>query len=340
MADARRTQPSSSRNFEKKFAGTVSPTLLNRGGTHGTSDTSKKPPGCGSAQRIAGMRGAVEQNTEGLMGLMYAAIDKLARSMKPPKGPHTPHFVETMRPADITPEVHALAWRAAEKQYAHRGSTTVYLDELELDTARFIITAMVRRYFEDKNPPGVTHGPGGLSWPALLELQNNEVLHIRSRPYMLDSHLRIYGFLRKALTSTVLQPYVETSETVRAILARDQGNVFGLWDMATTGDSEMLGWSMYLSGSYFNHDCSPNVRKERVKQALCFRTTRDVEAGEELCINYIDVTDPVATRRKELSRNWYFECACKRCHEELGIEPVVDTPPPNGHLAGEAEVLS
>ncbi|KAF8066668.1 hypothetical protein FPV67DRAFT_1495871 [Lyophyllum atratum] len=275
----------------------------------------------------------VEQNVEGLQGLMNAAVDKLAKTMKQPKGPHSSPVVELMRPEDITLEDHDLTWKRAEELYAHPGNPTAYLDELELDTVRFIVSAIVRRHFEDQNPLAV----GSLSWPALLQLQDNEIQHIRSRPYMLDSHIRIYGFLRKVMVS-VLKPYVANSEMVRAILARDQGNVFGLWDMATTGDSEMLGWSMYPSGSYFNHDCSPNVRKERVKKALCFFTTRDVEIGEELCINYVDVKDMVAERRAELSRNWYFDCACKRCHEELGKDDPFMGRSANG-LTGGAEVL-
>ncbi|KAF5374185.1 hypothetical protein D9615_008897 [Tricholomella constricta] len=258
---------------------------------------------------------AAEQNAEGLQGLMNAGVEKLVKSMKRPKGPCPVSSIESMRPEDITLEIHDLAWKHAEETYARPGCPVQYLDELELDTVRFLVSAIVRRYFEERNPLAA----GSLSWAALLQLQNNEILHIRSRPYMLDSHTRIYGFLRKVVLP-VLQPYVKTSEMVRAILARDQGNVFGLWDMATTGDSEMLGWSMYVSGAYFNHDCSPNVCKKRIQKSLCFFTTRDVDIGEELCISYVDVKDEVAGRRAALSENWYFDCGCKRCHKELEIE--------------------
>ncbi|KAG6816355.1 hypothetical protein H0H87_006716 [Tephrocybe sp. NHM501043] len=190
---------------------------------------------------------SIEQNVEGLQGLMNASVGKFLKIMKEPKS-RTPHPVESMRPEDITLQVHDLSWQKAEEMYAHPRCPIAYLDELELDTVRFLVSAIIRRYFEDKNPLIATT----LSWTALLELQNNELEHIRSKPHMLDSHLRIYGFLRKVMVPA-LQPYVKTSEMVRAILARDQGNVFGLWDTATEGDSEMLGWSMYLSGSYFNH---------------------------------------------------------------------------------------
>ncbi|KAG5653208.1 hypothetical protein H0H81_001759 [Sphagnurus paluster] len=270
-----------------------------------------------------------EQNVEGLQGLMNASVERLAKTMKQPKGPHTPSPAESMLPEAITLEVHDRAWKNAEEKYAHRGCPTAFLDELELDNVRFLVSAIVQRYFEERQS-----GTSSASWAALLQLQNNEMNHVYANPYMLDSHTRIYGFLRKAILP-VLQPYVQTSEMVRAILGRDQGNVFGIWDMSTEGDSEMLGWSMYPTGSYFNHsesldsafkfthqrflDCSPNVRKERRGRALCFLTIRDVEPGEELCTNYVDVKDEVVGRRAELLRNWYFHCACKRCHEELGL---------------------
>lgn len=188
-----------------------------------------------------------EQDVEGLQIMMNAAIDKLAKRMKKPIA-DLPLSLERMQPQDITLAVHDLAWKTAEVTSTRPEAVIPYLDDLELDTARFVVSAIIQRYLEDTMHPETST----LSWSALLELQNNELLHIRSRPYMLDSHLRIYGFLCKALIP-ILRPYVKTSETVRAILSRDQGNVFGLWDMSTAGDSEMLGWAMYLSGSYFNH---------------------------------------------------------------------------------------
>lgn len=50
-----------------------------------------------------------------------------------------------------------------------------------------------------------------------------------------------------------LLPYLSTPHLLRAILARDHANAFGLFDMQETGESEMLGWAVYVAGSYFNH---------------------------------------------------------------------------------------
>lgn len=104
----------------------------------------------------------------------------------------------------------------------------------------------------------------------------------------------------------------------------------------------MLAWfslvahrASLILASYFNHgkshsfhvfivslikkitDCTPNIRKERAGRKLHFYTTRDVALGEELCISYIDIKDSVTERKHQLSANWYFDCACDRCKEEL-----------------------
>ncbi|KAJ7779214.1 hypothetical protein B0H16DRAFT_1300382 [Mycena metata] len=256
------------------------------------------------------------ENVGQLFGVINNAVDKLAKSMdKRSDANHTIYPALPVSP--ITQETIDLAWVAAEKGSLAPDAqpiTVPVLSEMELDNVRFILSAVVRRYLEDS-----TQAPPLLnSWADLLELQNNELQYIRGRPYALASHLRVYLFIRRVVLAVpVLAPYLATSEMVRAILARDAGNVFGMYEMNEEGDSEMLGWSMYVSASYFNHDCAPNVRKERAGRALLFYTTRDVALGEELCTNYIDIKDSVAERRDYLSTNWYFDCVCERCKKEL-----------------------
>ncbi|KAK7049855.1 Histone-lysine N-methyltransferase set-6 [Paramarasmius palmivorus] len=254
-----------------------------------------------------------------LMGEMNIAIDRLDKSVKKTKGTKTGPQSQTTSVArtreTIVSESQATidqAWRTVEES-----STVVTepLSDLELDMVRFLASAIINRYIEDTiHPaPGDSSIAGG-TWTQCMELQDNELVYVRSKPHILESHLRVYAFLRKAIIP-VLRPYVKTANTVRAVLGRDQGNAFGLYEL--TGDSEMLGYALYLSGSYFNHDCSPNVKKDRNGRAMQFYTTRDVEIGEELCTNYIDVKDEVKVRRENLSTNWYFQCSCRRCESEL-----------------------
>ncbi|KIK29449.1 hypothetical protein PISMIDRAFT_89322 [Pisolithus microcarpus 441] len=152
------------------------------------------------------------------------------------------------------------------------------------------------------------------SWSHFLRLQNNELANVRERQHILSAHLRIYAFLCNALPKYLL-PYIPT--TVREVLARDTGNAFGIWD----GDrrDEMLGWGVWTSASYFNHSCSPNIRKTRQGRTLHFETSRAVSAGEELCISYVDTDQLVGQRQKDLESSWFFRCGCSRCKLESTV---------------------
>ncbi|PFH48810.1 hypothetical protein AMATHDRAFT_64564 [Amanita thiersii Skay4041] len=240
--------------------------------------------------------------------------------------------------------------------------------DFEFDTARFVISALVQRMSEDTaaanatkvdgqsrlgDTPSALSGNGpAVTLADVLELQDNEGEIALWKPEIIASHLRVYGIVKRVVYTALKsaawktagqgcgwnrsRDFIDTSDIVRAILARDHGNVFGIWDTAPQEDSEMLGWGMYVQGSYFNHDCSPNIKKVRVDRALEFYSMRDIEPGEELCTTYIDVNDPVLQRRAELKQEWYFDCACKRCHKELEAlgsapstapidEPVIDS---------------
>ncbi|KAF8915674.1 hypothetical protein CPB85DRAFT_1432697 [Mucidula mucida] len=174
------------------------------------------------------------------------------------------------------------------------------LSELELDTARFVVSGIIRRHqYPD-------------SWTDLLQLQDNELAYITAHPEGLASSLRIGAFVFEAVKAVKFD--FDVLDMVRQMLARDQGNAFGLYEME--GDTEMFGFAMYTWGSYFNHDCTPNIRKERHGRCMAFYTAREIHSGEELCISYIDIKDTVAQRQEELMKEWYFRCVCGKCNEE------------------------
>ncbi|KAL1705597.1 hypothetical protein EV121DRAFT_290265 [Schizophyllum commune] len=382
------------------------------------------------------------------------------------------------------------AWQAAEAMDVKAGA--LVLDEMEEEIMRFVLSAILRKYYEDVDGAGVdadvtkedgpdpsegsiitgdgiiaaddgassaahatldldasspttalhtssrtTTTPAGL-FSAFLELQDNELQHVRTNPAILPAHIRVWLFLRLAVTDaparggrgsrdssargsrdsstrgsrdssarasrvssarqsrnpsacqsrepsapgskaspartspsrnspsftnpflTVpsshpsaifsplskgavpeLAPYLSTPHLLRAILARDHANAFGLFDMQDKGESEMLGWAVYVAGSYFNHDCAPNVRKIRRGRALQFVTTRDVAPGEELCISYVDVQDTKASRAAQFAQHWNFVCGCGRCRGEVEGDhvsrDVVGGYEVEGNLDGEEE---
>lgn len=73
-------------------------------------------------------------------------------------------------------------------------------------------------------------------------------------------------------------------------------------------------YANYPEVSRFNHDCRPNVAF-RVDRGLVHWTAavRDVVAGEELGITYLDSFEPRAARRERALHAWGFECGCEQC---------------------------
>lgn len=67
-----------------------------------------------------------------------------------------------------------------------------------------------------------------------------------------------------------------------------------------------------------NHSCEPNVQLE-YSSGDCTGSLvakRDLLPGEELCINYIDIEQPVAFRQADL-KHYGFQCGCEKCVAEM-----------------------
>ena len=80
-----------------------------------------------------------------------------------------------------------------------------------------------------------------------------------------------------------------------------------------------------------NHSCNGNVMVHRPtytngtgwpnrlsndKAMLKLFPLRDIEQGEELTISYIDFTEHVTTRQKNLQKDYLFTCTCDRCNRD------------------------
>jgi len=78
------------------------------------------------------------------------------------------------------------------------------------------------------------------------------------------------------------------------------------------------GTALYVTASYANHDCSPNLDVLMGPHAaLRYAARRRVAAGEELTITYLDSSLPVSARRGKLAHGYGFECACALCSEQV-----------------------
>ena len=72
-----------------------------------------------------------------------------------------------------------------------------------------------------------------------------------------------------------------------------------------------IGSGCYSRASLFNHSCSPNICFARVGREIVFFATRDIAAGEKLCINYIDLNRSLQERKTKLREDFGFDCNAK-----------------------------
>ena len=82
------------------------------------------------------------------------------------------------------------------------------------------------------------------------------------------------------------------------------------------------GTAVYLLPSLLNHSCSPSLEPvwRTGDSQVAFLTRREVSAGEELTVSYVDADAPVGERQEALSHGYGFECRCAACVEEMGGE--------------------
>jgi hypothetical protein len=79
-----------------------------------------------------------------------------------------------------------------------------------------------------------------------------------------------------------------------------------------------LGTCCFALMSQMNHACDANVVVAYgANHTGAAVATRDIAAGEELCISYIDATQDVRGRQEDLE-NYGFVCTCPKCLAEGG----------------------
>lgn len=86
--------------------------------------------------------------------------------------------------------------------------------------------------------------------------------------------------------------------------------------LGSDGRERAVGRELFITGSLFNHSCAPNCIIHRRGAFGFVFAQEDVQAGQELCISYIDLEPPRSSRRSELQKYFRFDCVCSRCQRE------------------------
>jgi hypothetical protein len=98
--------------------------------------------------------------------------------------------------------------------------------------------------------------------------------------------------------------------------------------------NEVFGLGLFPLGAIFNHSCFPNCIYTSEGSSMTFRTIRSVKAGEELCVNYVDLYKTRRTRRVELQVSKQFNCECIRCSLRPSREEELHCFKNEGNLCG------
>lgn len=82
------------------------------------------------------------------------------------------------------------------------------------------------------------------------------------------------------------------------------------------------GAALYTTHSKINHSCVPNAEPTfpYSNHTLAITATGAIEAGQEICISYLDecsLERSRHSRQKELRENYLFVCQCAKCEEQI-----------------------
>lgn len=119
---------------------------------------------------------------------------------------------------------------------------------------------------------------------------------------------------------------VLTKEWYISVLARIRINSFrveltgGLYEdlfslaAASVNAEAAVGTAVYMLPSFYNHDCDPNTHIIWIENAEArVKALREIEAGEEMRICYIDASMDYEARQALLFTGFGFKCNCLRC---------------------------
>jgi len=105
---------------------------------------------------------------------------------------------------------------------------------------------------------------------------------------------------------------------------------------------DIEGIGVYKLVSLLNHSCYPNIEVTcRGDDRVRARCIREIHAGDEVCMSYLDEDDPLIERQNSLWQDFIFHCRCIKCRvqctahilqkgsvitsdKEKPLEPLID----------------
>lgn len=194
----------------------------------------------------------------------------------------------------------------------------------------------VRQQIADKTIAGAKQNSGGslfateqteLVWEKGYELLLKAVSKVVSIP---DEDLQ---FEPESVTKNTTTESSEKGGTKVATTVpfsyKQYLRALGTWNLNN------IGGCVFLLQSNLNHSCEPNVdikfppetsgNTSYLLNPISVVALREIGAGEELTISYVNPEWTFKQRQENLKTNWGFECSCSKCkREKKEIEITVD----------------
>jgi len=107
-------------------------------------------------------------------------------------------------------------------------------------------------------------------------------------------------FLYNAIAITTQTPPKTPAKTVESFKKSDQFHPIGV--------------GLYQISSYLSHSCDPNVKFTFNGNRISLVALKDLKAGEELLVSFVDYKGVgVKARRRVLKEKYRFHCKCSKC---------------------------
>ncbi|KAL4888946.1 hypothetical protein BDV59DRAFT_187581 [Aspergillus ambiguus] len=113
-----------------------------------------------------------------------------------------------------------------------------------------------------------------------------------------------------------------SEDMISAIGAKLDVNSFNM----TTALYDRTGLYLHPYAALINHSCDYNTVIGFDGDELFAKAIRPIQPDEQIFISYVDATNPVPRRQKELRERYFFDCRCTACtaHQEQLVSPAVD----------------
>lgn len=152
---------------------------------------------------------------------------------------------------------------------------------------------------------------------SLSELQSN-ISELNDE--MREGFTQLAIMLQYYLKEEIPDPsYLPAGLNIFELFAKVACNTFSICN----AEMQDVGAGIYPSMSLLNHDCTPNCIIVFEGKHLLLRAAKEIQAGEELTISYVDLMMPSKERQSELKRQYSFECRCHNCQTQAADELMV-----------------